>query len=473
MIAQLENRSGRVVAGSEGNHNYDGPECRRVLYQLDELTGDDYNAKPTTTDLSAEAQVLLQICIRREKDGYYNHTIPQHPRIAELSTEEAWFSQDDWKLDVVSAAVFASGAAVKRARGEDYITKADVGLALFFTRIIPPEALEQGLATVRLPPAARSAMVALYRAVPARLGPALGEDDRKILVDVPVEIYEQRRAHYAMYRKMYEQFDQLRAEAEAMREDPMGIDRVAADLQHLRSKFFTACGKIECRALPLYAHATRELAQLYVLRGNALAARTESFLYADYYVAGFPQAIRAAQQASLQAMTEAWETYRKAKENGSDERTALRLAGNVPAKRPDLRILEPKLALPNYAAALGERGVGPPSNAFVDHVAGSGATRTLVFKTDVYASEESYDCVRTNRISRIHRDGTIEYEEDCKTRPTRGSHLQHAPITVPATEVVAIRPGDDVEFMGEGNKALVIAVRRGDQTVQVRGDHVR
>ncbi len=452
---------------------WDGSECKRALYQLDELNGYDYNAKPTKPDPSLEGQVLLQVCRRKEKEGYADHTIPQHPRIKELAIDETWFAQDDWRVDTVSAAVFAVGQMRRHGDRDLNSLPADVGLALFWTRIITPEALAQALANVQIPAGARSAMVAAFRAVPASLDGLLSDGDRKILVDLPVEVYNHRQEHYKTFHALYARFDHLRAEAQATRDDPKQIDRVAGELAALRSEFFTACGKVECRSAPLYANATSELAQLYVLRGNILFARTESFLYAreGSYVAGLAQAIRAAQEASLQKMNGAWATYQKAKTNGSDEKTARRLAGDVPAERPNLRLLEPKLSLPNYAAAI-DKGQANSSNAEVERVTGGGTSRTIVFKTDRFQSQESYDCQRTNRITRINSDGTLEYEENCRTRTVAGSSLQHAPITVPAAEAIGIAHGDHVAFMTQGDKALVIEVKRGDHIVQVRGDRV-
>lgn len=456
---------------------WDGPECKRALYQLDELDGYDYNAKDTVEDPAPEAQVLLAVCARKQKMGYADHVIPQHPRIKELGLEATYYTQDDWKLDVLSAALFAVHESELRNKdhAEMYLNKAEVGLALFWTQVITAEDVERALATVNVPPGARSAMVALYRAVPDRLAGLLDADDTAVYVTTAFEVFKARKDHYATYHKQYEQLEKLRAEAEATRDDTKHIDRVASELQHLRSDFFAACGKIECRTAPLYANATRELAQLYVLRGNVLAARVESSLFAreGSYIAGLPQAIRAAQTARVQKLSEGWEKYRKAKDNGSDDKTARRLAGEVPAERPDFRLLEPALKLPNYAAAIEkDREGGGSSNAFVERVSGGGTSRTVVFKTDKIDSSESYDCVQTNRVIRINTDGTLEYEENCKSRPVTYRQLQHEPITLPAEEATGIRHGDLVVFMTQGEKSMVLEVKRGDQTVQVRGDRV-
>ncbi len=461
--------SGATVAGA----TWDGSECKRALYQLEELNGYDYNAKPTKDDPSLEGQVLLQVCRRKEKPGYADHTITQHPRIKELAIADAWFAQDDWHVDAVSGAVFAVGQMRRHNNPQLNVLPADVGLALFWTRIVTPETLEQALAKVQIPAGARTAMVAAFRAVPSSLNGILSDDDRKILVDLPVEVFNHRQEHYNTFHALYARLDRLRAEAQATRDDPKQIDRVAGELVALRSEFFAACGKIECRAAPLYANATSELAQLYVLRGNVLFARTESSLYAreGSYVAGLAQAVFAAQEASAQKMKVAWATYQKAKSNGSDEKTARRLAGDVPAARPDLRLLEPKLSLPNYAAAI-DKGEATSSSAEVERVSGGGASRTIVFKTDRFQSQESYDCQRTNRITRINSDGTLDYEENCRTRTVAGSALQHAPISVPASEAIGIQHGDHVTFMSHGDKALVIEVKRGKNIVQVRGDRV-
>jgi hypothetical protein len=462
-----------------GGGSWDGPECKRALYQLDELGGYDYNAKDTVVDPSPEAQVLLQICLRRQKDGFADHTIPQHPRIKPLHLDEAWYAEDDWHLDVVSAAVFAVGQANEshRPNYQGFMTKAFVGVALLWSRIITPEMLEQGLATVKIPASARTAMVDAFRAVPGNLTSLLTDDERKVLVDIPLETYGHRQEHYKKFHAFYDRFDKLRAEAQATRDNIKALDRVVVDLVRLRSEFFAACGTIECRAMPLYGHATTEIAQLYVLRNNALAARAESLVFAreGSYIAGFAEAVNAAQDARIDASNAAWEKYRTAKDSGNDDKTARRLAGDVPAQRVDLGLVTPlrtKMSLPNYAAAI-DKGEATPGNATVDHVVAGGATRTIVFKTNRYEDNEEYDCQRTNRITRINSDGTLEYEENCKTRKVTRSQLQHAPLSVPAGEAVGIQQGDQVSFTADGNKGYVLEVKRGVHTVQVRGDRVR
>src|SRR5579859_3529724 len=141
VIQQLQGGGTETPASHARGARWDGPECKRALYQLDELGGYDYNAKDTTEDNSPEAQVLLQVCTRRQKPGYADHVIPQHPRIRELKVEEAYFDQDDRHLDVVAAAVYAVARAAKTGEehAEFYLSKPDVGLALFFTQVISPD----------------------------------------------------------------------------------------------------------------------------------------------------------------------------------------------------------------------------------------------------------------------------------------------------------------------------------------------
>src|SRR5690242_9751804 len=97
---------GTETAESRGRAaTYDGPECPRVLWQLDELTSLDYNAKDTTENPSYETQILLAVCKRRSKTGTYGHEIETWPRFRALGATTAYLAQDDFRLDPIAAAL--------------------------------------------------------------------------------------------------------------------------------------------------------------------------------------------------------------------------------------------------------------------------------------------------------------------------------------------------------------------------------
>jgi hypothetical protein len=64
LIHQLKGGGGAETQASRSRAaTYDGPDCKRVLWQLDELSDSfDYNAKETAEDPSYETQILLAVC---------------------------------------------------------------------------------------------------------------------------------------------------------------------------------------------------------------------------------------------------------------------------------------------------------------------------------------------------------------------------------------------------------------------------
>jgi hypothetical protein len=475
-LARMTNGGGTETEMSRSRAaRYDGPDCARVLYQLDELDSSDYNAKDTTVDNSREAQILLAICTRRSKVGTYGHDIPQWPRFSELDAIAVYKVYDDLRREPVLPALAAVQIANDQA-SKSYAqpSKQQVGLALFWATVVSEAELARGLEQVQLPPEARAAFVTLFTSVHSRLSGVLTPAERELLVDLPAAVFQNRQDHFAAYQPMYAELDRLQVDAIAARTADQKIAPTVAGLERLRSQFAARCGAIECRSMPLYAVASAELAQLHVLRGDTLRARVESWHNARSggFVAGLSQAIRVAQEAYVAGNKQALAKYKNAVEHGADAQTAAKLAGRTPQQDFDHDLLiEPETNLPDYSAALDDKAdQRMADNAFVSSVRGAGKTRTIVFRKNKFTTDEEYGCKRTNRVIRIQSDGTLEYEENCKYRARTHIQDQHAPIEVPAAEAAHLRAGDLVVFASDGTAAYVLEVKRNDKLVQVRGD---
>lgn len=463
--------------------SYDGDACEEVLYPLSEHGSGDYNHDdrkfPQRVDEGAKAQILLLTCERDQKQGVYGHEIKQWPRVKDIEDEKVYYALDDRRLDIVlmaASAVNIMDDEFERYRRGNDNDKKSRGLVRLYAELIDREKLATRVGKVGVPAEASQAFLALYDdAVRRARGASLSPPEQALYVQVPYDTYKSRKAHFKKFSALYKQLDELSASSKESRSDAKTADELITKLMALRAQFLAECGLPECRSLPLWANATKELALLHVARGNALDAMVESAMNTRQgsYVAGFTQAIRAAQEAEGRKMSEARRKYKKAKESGVDDETALSIAGGTTGYDfSEGMLLNPKMSLPNYAEALDVKGGSRlhEEEVPVASVQPAGPKARVVFEKETYQSEEAYNCQQTNRVTRIRSDGTLDYEEICSYRPSSRTVEKHAPINVPAAEAKLIRRGDSVRFVARGDEARVTEVKRDGKVIQVRGD---
>jgi len=82
-----------------------------------------------------------------------------------------------------------------------------------------------------------------------------------------------------------------------------------------------------------------------------------------------------------------------------------------------------------------------------------GADATVIFKAGAI-KEPVYRCRRTNRIERIHRDGRVEYEEDCVEVGTKTIHLDEDPIKTLSAEISWLKPKMKLQYARNGSFAV-------------------
>ena len=76
----------------------------------------------------------------------------------------------------------------------------------------------------------------------------------------------------------------------------------------------------------------------------------------------------------------------------------------------------------------------------------SGDVVNVTFKAAKWTNRVGYDCVKTRRIYRIHSDGRVEYEQNCKYKTvTQSSTMQ--PVNVPSEFARGLKPGMVVDFV--------------------------
>lgn len=105
-----------------------------------------------------------------------------------------------------------------------------------------------------------------------------------------------------------------------------------------------------------------------------------------------------------------------------------------------------------------DRGTGQVKN-----VQKKGDLVLLTFQTVKWKEDEAYDCRNTRRIYRIRDDGTLEYEQKCKSKTVTRSSTQE-PVSVPSDFATGLKPGMMVELMidsGKGGKTTKIGIPKG------------
>lgn len=460
---------------------YRGEACARVLHSipdedeepLDQATAKEPQApelQKLPVDRSLEAQLLLAVCARREARSDEELAQTRWPRMAELPLKETYLAFDDRRsprlplaIAIVQAAARLSAASLL---GE---ARQELGLVLFLAAVLEPAALAAELAQVPVPSEAKQAFLSAYARIPARLPDSLlAQEEARLLIDVPRTVWEKRRAHFLAFASYYAQLDVLAARAKAARHLPAAIEPTVQALLDLRASFVQACGSLRCTTLPLFGLATSELAQLHVLRQNVLAARCESLVHLEEgsWLSGLAQAVFAEQLAYGTFLREAHTRYRQAREHGSDGPTALALAGGTSGfPFEDTQLLPPKLALPNYAAALTQEREQHSAAAHV--VTCQGERCQVTFQAERTEATDEYDCNKTSRIVRILKDGTLQYEEACKSRPITLEQRRPA-VFFPAREVRSLQRGDLLSFVTAGDEGCILRVGRNRQLVQLR-----
>lgn len=471
------------AASAQRAASYDGDECERVLYDLSKHDHNDYNHNerkfPQVDDPKPASQMLLVSCARRQKKGVADHTIKQFAKIKNLDVGKVYFDLDDRRLDTVTMAVNVIQIMDSDFdRHSHYTDKKWRGLAAFYGEIIDRKALASDVAKVGLPEEANKAFLALYDdAVTRSKGMGLEAGEQEIYVNIPAATYKARKAQFKEFAELYKKLDELTAAAKAARNDPSAGDGIVTKLSALRTEFLAKCGKPECRSQPLWAHATRELALSHVARKAAIDAMVESHMHAinGSYTAGFAQAMFAAQAVYVSDMAEAYKKYKKAKESGVDEATALSLAGGTRGFNFEYEdLIQPKMSLPNYAEALDEKRLRSSQREMDGTVAStqpSGGNTRLVFEKETRQVIVRSNCSETRHIMRIRIDGTFEFMVACESR--RGTEVvEKPPVVVLEAEAKNIQRGDVVRFLAWGEEARILEVKRGDKVVQIRGDLV-
>jgi hypothetical protein len=342
----------------------------------------------------------------------------------------------------------------------------DLGLAAVYANILDPSKIRDELTARKIPSEAIDEFVAVVEGAKAHvLAASRGlKDYYEIAVDLPLEIFRERQAYFAEHKDRFAKLDKL---AQSL-DRPESI----AEIEALRSDYVRACGKFECTTDPFYVEATQALIKGYIAQRDIVSAQAENWRLAQAggYVAGFAQAVFLRQERAAAKARAAYDKAQEAKKKGLDDETIQAALDAKPAAFDHYAIAHPKLSLPDYVSVLGE----PPrrESGVVRSIKKDGDDAVITFATTKIKTYEHYGCVKTKRVERIHSDGKVQYEENCKVRDKIVESPGPKPVTLPASELSQVRAGDLVSFFRGPERGRVAQVQRGDDLIQIRQDPI-
>lgn len=473
---------GKPGSGAE----FSGSECDEVRQTQAETIAtngfqprdDTHNLKPVQND---RQRVLLAICPElattlRDPSGARDAT--RWHKFEEPSMKELHQSFELRRADPIVAGSIVLEAARLRPSKEDVdrasTAELTAGIGLVYADLIQPQQLEQALNATQLPDQAlgayRSALTKAKQVLDSRAA-AMGATKRSVMVDGPRQLVKELLQEFANNADFSKRLDGLLVKAKA------GGDwrPAAADLNTFRQDLLKKCGGAEsCTFHPLYVEATHALAVLYIAQGVKELARAESSVLSR------ENALKNQFQAALYRKT--YDAAAKSNEAYSRKHDAQKLDAKVaaalgePVSFFDVEFFVADSSMPFLAAALEKSSwQGAVTEGIVAGKISRGGDVQLEFKTEFVDVDQPYDCVRTNRVTRINRDGSVDYETNCKYKKEREALPKPSPVVVDADETKAIKAGDWVSFWRGDERGAIVFVRseKGKVLAQVRGDRLK
>lgn len=460
----------KQVQGIDGelfNGNYNGVECEEAFHPS------ETRSHSMTSLEDMETGVLLAAC------NWANQGPPRfHPRYA----REAHLEFDDRKLSHAEAgqivwactvtkscaqtfeANYGTMLAISETSAGEFVE--DLGLSAVYAEIVDIAEMRSELEATGLPRAAIDEFVAVVERSRAHVRAASRDLDEfyEVAVELPLEVFRERQTFFAEQAPLFARLDQLAGslhQAETL-----------AEIEALRSQYVASCGAFECTSDSFYVEATRMLINGYIAQRDLASAYAENRRLAEDggYTAGFAQAVYQRQAPAAGQARVAFDRVEEAKEMGLDMATVEATLDARPARFSFSSIANPDLQLPNYTSTLG----GPPErqSGFIAGIEDGGDVVTVSFRSSDVKYYEYYDCVETDRVERIHRDGRVEYRTDCSVREKSRTVPGVDPVELPAAEGASLQSGDLMSFYRGPEFGRVYEAYRDEMLIQVRQDAI-
>jgi hypothetical protein len=294
---------------------------------------------------------------------------------------------------------------------------------------------------------------------------------KKLFVDLPAAVYNQRTAAHARDSKTITELGLLIARMKSERASGV-TDETIAKLRDLRIAYHATC-RADCTRGVVFAAITKQLFWAYVARGDSAAAMAESKLL-DHLDPTAQQEIATKQSEQIGKAMGRTHRVASAREQGIDADTASSTANGKLLDLGDGRyVYEWKDDFKIYYQAL------VPDGNEVGHVGGKvaalekkGANVLVRFQDEFSSDTEGTDCFESNRIDGIDSTGKLIYRQECRGSVTHVQRRKVDPVTIPANEAGALHGGDEIigfaKGAGDARLGRIWIVKRGERVARLR-----
>lgn len=494
--AVRQRRVAAITTGSAGGltpwserqaGRFDGAECGEVLLKLGyELRG--RRRSSGLKDAKPREQILLAVCSRRTyAKKHYKKLFAQQAKVASIGLGEYHATLDDRNPDPIAVAlsVYWIGELIQvRANNlnapiprtlwqqTDRTYRAAIGtqkLAIFtglanlYSGLVDDAAVSQAVEKLGLPTGAAQAMVrqfngakTLISAHIAKLSPA----EQLLFVKLPAKVRADRKKILKMLAPLYARMDSLIAAG--------GVSdaKTLKEAEDIRVKFFKTCKNCDPMEHELFVETTKAITVWHLKQKDGFTAEAEwkRFRGRDSFKHTLPHAIYKATAVLGKKMDAALAERQRAEKAGVKLKTGTGGNTTPPLWFREGNQIRLSWEHPDVTRILAGRKSYSPFKAKVASVKRSGSKSKITFVKKKVTWEEEYACRRTNRVSRVTRDGHVQYEENCRYRKRSEMRPTHDPIELPAVEAKLIRGGDEIQGIWDRNSKegrLQSASRRG------------
>lgn len=261
-------------------------------------------------------------------------------------------------------------------------------------------------------------------------------DDRQraLMIDVPQEVRQDRVDHFATYDDLYAEYDKLKRKVA----DEVD-DELIASISELRNEYMGRCleeADVEsCITDQLGRPLTELLVRAAIANEEPLRATAEADLLELPDHSTFAWQNFHHQSKAFIEERDQHEAYEEARRDGVDEETLASTFGSPPPFDVDhrwIRSISPDES-PSYSAVIDQLdGDVEKVYGYVEQAVDNGDGTIRITFADSVSKTHRYDCVDTDRVERIHRDGTVDYQQDCEYRETETTVHSTPPVTVQA-----------------------------------------
>ncbi len=403
----------------------------------------------------------------------------------ELGFVQLHFQFDDRKFDHLRAAMitvscFANGQCahhrLKRRHGYD---KVATGIVHYYAHNTDAAKLQEALARTGLPTALAEAFLQQFEAAQTEIASLVRDLDprrQRLYVEIPRQVFEQRKQHFEDYASLYERYDRVAQKVAQGDYDQKLLSETLA----IRRAYIRRCVKkgdlSTCLNGPLARPLTDLAAQLSVeLKQSALGFAENDILANTAGAHTAAMQIYVKQNTAVRAEADAYAEYAELKgKNVPESALKRKFGGSIPLQISRGLAWQPPDQKVDYRGLL--EGVEPEvdwASGVISGIAKQGKRVKVSFKTTIGKYHES-DCVETDRIDRIDADGTIHYRKKCKHKKTHVIKNKTKPVYLDPGETAGLRKGqwirvvvlakDRVGYLVEG-----FSDERRDKLTSLRG----